>query len=204
MDARLVLPIAGSAGPLFVAGGPPPLAIGYRGRGFGVFVGPYFDRQKMDLPFAAIGPDGSTMTPVVVSSTVSRYGVSVIGDGALAQSSDRMTDLHAFGSASLAGNTLSTEAVGAGSALGSIGTFGGEGVSGHASFGFAGGLGVRHWLTPHLGFGAEIGESYANNPVGIGATFTTASDGTSVVSGKRSLRASSFATFGTIDISLVL
>lgn len=174
-----------SAGTLLpsIVGGPPPASIGYRGEGWAVTVGPSIGH---------IGYDGSSVS----SSSIWYFGASVLGEIRVAHSQDRRTEGYVLVGANGAGATTSTSS----SSGGSGGSSSGDGVSGKPAYGFLAGFGLRHWLAPNLGIGAELGESYLNVP--IGSDTETLITGNGVETDSANLRANILSTFGDINVAL--
>ena len=163
-----------------ILGGPPPASIGYRGDGWAVTVGPSIGH---------IGFDTSSTS----SSSIWYFGASVLGEIRVAHSADRRTEGYVLVGANVAGATTSQSSSTGGDTSG-----GDNGVSGKPAYGFLAGFGLRHWLAPHLGIGAELGESYLNVPVGAVTEIVGGSDDEKT----SDLRASILSTFGDINVAL--
>lgn len=108
-------------------------------------------------------------------STYLQAGLGVLVDRVLARAADDRVELGLLAGASL--SFVSYEA--------SVRSD--EGVA----FGFLLGLSARYWLGPAVAVGVEIGESYTSTPV------------LSLATGGSDTRTSAFATFGTINLSVV-
>lgn len=109
-------------------------------------------------------------------TTYLQLGLGVLVDRVIARAADDRVELGLLAGASL--SFVSYEA----SARSD------EGVA----FGFLLGLSARYWMSPAVAVGVEIGESYTSAPV---LTLST--------SGASDSRTSSFATFGTLNLSVV-
>ena len=109
-------------------------------------------------------------------STYLQLGLGVLGDRVIARAADDRVELGL-----LAGASLSFVSYGAS-------TRSDEGVS----FGLLLGLSARYWMSPAVAVGVEIGESYTSTPVLTLSTSATADS-----------RTSAFATFGTLNLSVV-
>jgi hypothetical protein len=177
-----------SAGTLLpsIVGGPPPASIGYRGDGWAVSVGPSIGH---------IGADTSATT----SGSVWYFGAAVLGEIRVARSADRRTEGYVLVGANVAGATTSSSTTVSGTTTSDGG--GDNGVSGKPAYGFLAGFGLRHWLAPNLGIGAELGESYVNVP--LGTDTETVVSGSGVQNDQTSdLRANILSTFGDINVAL--
>lgn len=109
------------------------------------------------------------------SSTYLQVGLGVLVDRVLARAADDHVELGLLAGASM--SFVSYEA--------SIRSD--EGVA----FGLLLGLSARYWISPAVAVGVEIGESYTSTPV------------LSLATGASDSRTSAFATFGTLNLSVV-
>jgi hypothetical protein len=160
-------------------GGPPPASLGYRGDGWALTVGP------------SIGHIGFENVGTTDTSSIWYYGASVLGEVRLARTANRRTEGYLLLGANLAGASTSSST---GQGGGTV-PAGSDQLSAHPAYGALAGFGLRHWLTPNLGIGAELGESYLNVPLGS----ISEDDGST-----RESRMNLLSTFGDIHVALTL
>jgi hypothetical protein len=128
------------------------------------------------LAFAPSLSSSSSGSEGSSASTYLQLGLGVLVDRVIARAADDRVELGLLAGASL--SFVSYEA----SARSDDGV----------AFGLLLGLSTRYWLSPAVAVGVEIGESYTSAPV---LSLGTAADADA--------RTSAFATFGTINLSVV-
>ena len=176
--------------------GPPPVAIGYRGNGFSLVIGPSIGHVAADSASSSCDANGACTSGTTTSST-SFFGATVLAEIDLVHSRDKRAE----GYLMLGGNlAIASESSGSSSSS-SAPSSSNDGLNGKPAFGFIGGVGLRYWVAPSLGVGAELGEDYLNLPLGATSS-SSSSGGTSTSNTTTSLRGSIISTFGSISVSL--
>lgn len=148
LDARLPLNFGG---PFVVAAyRNAPVVLGYRGRRFGLLMGPLFDRIQTE---AACGEcEGSSTT---------YYGAQLRADVTVIRTADGRLDGYIPLAISLSGETARSEKR-PNTPPPVFADFGA--TSGEATWGAQSGFGVRYWLTPNVGLLSEISLAYRDAP----------------------------------------
>src|SRR5262249_39064749 len=124
------------------------------------------------IPCTPAPSPGSTCEPRPQVTKLTLWGVALLGEFSFARTSDRRTEAYVLG----------------------VGSIAHDGLANEAAFGIMGGFGLRHWLTPNLGFGVELGESYLK-PIGgsVGSQSTAGNLDTGVL-----------GTFGALQVAITL
>jgi hypothetical protein len=171
MDARLVRKFGGTFS-LGDTEGLPPVVLGYRGERIALLVGPFYRRIVSPV---AMGEDLSNVPQRAVfgEGVQTEYGGTLLAEVVIARTDDKRTAAHALVGATLAETRLRASYPGLRTMQAAL----------PPTYGLSVGVGLRHWLSPHFGVSAEIGEAYLSTGTADVRTITT---------------------FGALGVSLVL
>lgn len=150
IDARLRVAAAG----LRPVDRAPPIAMGYRGRRFGVLLAPIFGHTRSDAVC------GLTYTPCEGSATT-KYGAELRTDVTVARSGEDRLELFVAAAANLSGRKVTAPSADAVALIGED-----QGLSGEVTWGLEGGAGGRYWLTANVAVLGELLVTYQNYPAG--------------------------------------
>lgn len=180
IEARISsLNLPGAEGVFGGLGGPAAVGVGYRGEGFTVSFAPALHRVEVSETRCAFDPTlggcsgGEDRTD---SAWLLVLGAQALGTVSLATALEGRSELYLLGAVVLGAALLDEESQSA------------DAKGDPLAFGATVALGVRYFVTSPLAVSAEIGEGYLNIPVDSSTT--------------RSTRASAFATWGALGVSL--
>lgn len=136
LEARLAaVNLPGADGLLGGLGGPTRVAIGYRGEGYTIAIGPMIHRGTISA---------------FSSQSINLFGAHIIGTRTFFDTSDKRTEFYGLGDLSIGAAFSSSE--------------GSSNSSNPMLYGVNLGVGARHFITSNLSLGVEIGEGFLFAP----------------------------------------
>lgn len=188
IQARLAQPLAaatlGTSRANWYGGGMPFVSFGYRGEQGGFGLGPVVVHSESDT--GASSSIGATLIGLTLHAEIDAM-----------HSADHKNGMYLLAGVSVMLPWLSSSS----NAIGTASRNNEDGISGKAAYGALLGLGGRHWVSRNLGVNVEIGESYANTPIGTSASAAPTVDVTTTQ--PTDLRAGVLTTFGAVGVTLV-